>query len=188
MNIFSTLILTIMSASIGFLAQRSRMCFVAGIRDFILVRDKEMLYGFLSFLATIWLLSSVFYGTGLINDGIPRPVFSESSSNISSELSKAGSAELEMESENTKYSKEHLSYQLRISLIGGDFFITPFFWASIIGGFALGLVSVRAGGCTLRQHVLAAQGNGDAFYYILGFFFMVIIYELFLRRIISELL
>lgn len=184
MNIIATLILTIMSFGIGFLAQRSRMCFIAGIRDFILVRDKELLYGFISFLATIWLLTSVFYGTGLIDDGIPGPVFSESSA----EVSESESARLETESKNAKYSKEHLSYELKISLIGGDFFITPFFWTSIVGGFILGLVSVRAGGCTLRQHVLAAQGHGDALYYILGFFSMVFIYELFLRRIINELL
>ena len=29
----------------GFLGQRSRMCFVGGFRDFLLIRDKELLKG-----------------------------------------------------------------------------------------------------------------------------------------------
>ena len=34
---------------VGYLAQRSRMCFVGGIRDFILVRDTELLKGLIAF-------------------------------------------------------------------------------------------------------------------------------------------
>ncbi len=34
---------------IGFVGQRSRMCFVAGIRDFILVRDTFLLKGLIAF-------------------------------------------------------------------------------------------------------------------------------------------
>ena len=183
MNIIASVILIIISFGIGFLAQRSRMCFIAGIRDFILVRDRELLYGFISFLATIWLISSILYGTGQIDDGIP-----ESAAVGSTVVSGSGSERLAVESENIKYSKEQISYEIMISVIGGDFIITTFFWASIIGGFLIGLVSVRAGGCALRQHVLAAQGNGDAKFYILGFFSMVIIYEVLLRRVVNELL
>ncbi len=40
---------------IGFVGQRSRMCFVAGIRDFILVRDTFLLKGLISFLAVAWI-------------------------------------------------------------------------------------------------------------------------------------
>jgi len=36
---------------VGFLAQRSRLCLVGGIRDFILFRDFYLLYGFLAILA-----------------------------------------------------------------------------------------------------------------------------------------
>ena len=188
MNIIVTIFLTIMSFGIGFLAQRSRMCFISGIRDFILVRDKELLYGFISFLATIWLLTSIFYGMGLVDEGIPKSLFSEYSSTGSTVVSESEYQELEAESENTKFSKEQLSYELRISLIGENFIITSFLWASLIGGFILGLVSVRVGGCALRQHVLAAQGHRDAWYYVLGFFSMVFIYELFLREVFNELL
>jgi len=40
---------------IGYLGQRSRMCFVGGIRDFILVRDTYLLRGLMAFALTAWL-------------------------------------------------------------------------------------------------------------------------------------
>jgi hypothetical protein len=40
---------------LGYLGQRSRMCFVGGIRDFILVRDTALLKGLIAFGATAWL-------------------------------------------------------------------------------------------------------------------------------------
>lgn len=40
---------------LGYLGQRSRMCFVGGIRDFILVRDTGLLGGLLAFAFTAWL-------------------------------------------------------------------------------------------------------------------------------------
>ncbi len=56
---------------IGYLAQRSRMCFVGGIRDFILVRDTELLKGFFAFGLTAWI---AFPLAGWIA-GSPRVVF-----------------------------------------------------------------------------------------------------------------
>lgn len=40
---------------IGYVAQRSRLCFVGGLRDFILVRDTELLKGVLGVVLTAWL-------------------------------------------------------------------------------------------------------------------------------------
>ena len=39
---------------IGFVGQRSRMCFVGGIRDWILVRDTFLLKGLVAFLLVGW--------------------------------------------------------------------------------------------------------------------------------------
>ena len=39
---------------LGYLGQRSRMCFIGGIRDFILVRDTYLLKGLLAFGLTAW--------------------------------------------------------------------------------------------------------------------------------------
>ena len=41
---------------LGYLGQRSRMCFVGGIRDFILVRDTALLKGLIAFGLTAWLM------------------------------------------------------------------------------------------------------------------------------------
>jgi uncharacterized membrane protein YedE/YeeE len=51
---------------LGYLGQRSRMCFVGGIRDFILVRDSYLLRGLIAFGLTAWLafpLIGLFVGT-----------------------------------------------------------------------------------------------------------------------------
>ena len=40
--------------ALGYLGQRSRMCFVGGIRDFILVRDTALLKGLAAFGLTAW--------------------------------------------------------------------------------------------------------------------------------------
>jgi hypothetical protein len=40
---------------VGYLGQRSRMCFVGGIRDFMLVRDGYLLRGLAAFGLTAWL-------------------------------------------------------------------------------------------------------------------------------------
>jgi len=40
---------------VGYLGQRSRMCFIGGIRDFILVRDGYLLKGLIAFGLTAWI-------------------------------------------------------------------------------------------------------------------------------------
>jgi uncharacterized membrane protein YedE/YeeE len=44
----------VLGTLLGYLGQRSRMCFVGGIRDFILVRDTSLLKGMLAFGLTVW--------------------------------------------------------------------------------------------------------------------------------------
>jgi hypothetical protein len=38
------------------------------------------------------------------------------------------------------------------------------------------MLSTLSGGCVLRQHVLFAQGNMNAAYFILGFYIAVVVY------------
>jgi uncharacterized membrane protein YedE/YeeE len=48
-------IVTLLAGGVlGYLAQRSRMCFVGGIRDFILIRDTYLLRGLIAFGLTAW--------------------------------------------------------------------------------------------------------------------------------------
>jgi uncharacterized membrane protein YedE/YeeE len=44
---------------LGYLGQRSRLCFVGGIRDFILVRDTYLLKGLIAFALTAWIAFSL---------------------------------------------------------------------------------------------------------------------------------
>ncbi len=46
---------------IGFLGQRSRMCFIGGFRDFFIVKDKELLKGIISFFASAWLCIQILF-------------------------------------------------------------------------------------------------------------------------------
>lgn len=55
---------------LGYLGQRSRMCFIGGIRDFILVRDTYLLKGLIAFGLTAWLAFPVI---GLVSGGRPGP-------------------------------------------------------------------------------------------------------------------
>lgn len=55
---------------LGYLGQRSRMCFVGGIRDFILVRDTYLLQGLIAFGLTAWL---AFPLAGFVTGSHPVP-------------------------------------------------------------------------------------------------------------------
>jgi hypothetical protein len=44
---------------VGYLGQRSRMCSIGGLRDFVLVRDTGLLKGALALLVTAWVSFSI---------------------------------------------------------------------------------------------------------------------------------
>jgi len=58
--------LLLIGVATGALGQKSRMCFVGGFRDFILVRDTALLRGLMSFFATNWILVFVLSKTGVL--------------------------------------------------------------------------------------------------------------------------
>ncbi len=139
---------------VGFLAQRSRMCFVAGLRDWIIVRDTELLTGMFAFLATVWVLTSVLGVLGLLHRGVPLYGQAAGSTAALPALSTAARAAL-------------MSLPPRVG---------AFFWSSLGGGILVGALSVIAGGCVLRQHVLCAQGDRNALFYVVGFYAAVPVY------------
>jgi hypothetical protein len=64
----------IVGVIIGFVGQRSRMCFVGGIRDFILVRDTFLLKGLIAFGLVAWItfpLSALLGGAAVGDFGRP---------------------------------------------------------------------------------------------------------------------
>lgn len=59
---------------IGYMGQRSRMCFVGAVRDFILIRDTYKLKGLVAFLVVAWLafpLATLLGGAQGVAGGIP---------------------------------------------------------------------------------------------------------------------
>jgi len=173
-----TFVLAILGGGIGYLAQRSRMCFVAGFRDYFIVRDRELLLGIFSFIATIWLLTSVFQPLNMIRSGIPQ----------------YGDAVIRRSVEHVRFSLSHVM-NIRNFIAGKQgeaadlsaHFLNKFIYVTFAGGLLIGLVSTLAGGCVLRQHVLLAQGSMNALYYIAGFYIAVVVYYLFLFRFLVKL-
>lgn len=172
-NIVLTISLGVLGFVIGFIAQRSRMCFIGGFRDFLLVRDIDLLKGLVSFIITIWVLSSIFYSTGLLRRGMPEygeGLFRESVDYTGLSISRL------MEGG----SGSRIQWKGFVSILRGRFL-----YVSLIGGIVMGLGSTLAGGCVLRQHVLVAQGSRDALFFILGLYCAVLVYyKLFFRFIV----
>jgi hypothetical protein len=157
--------------AVGFLAQRSRMCFVAGLRDWILVRDGELLTGLFAFLATVWVLTSLFGALGLLHQGVPElgggAIAGGDRPHALSGVAAAGTG---------------ISVRIGSSLPSLAGVVNRFFYASLAGGFLIGVFSVLAGGCVMRQHVLYAQGDRNALFYLAGFYGAVVVYYSVLSR------
>jgi hypothetical protein len=49
---------------------------------------------------------------------------------------------------------------------------------AVLAGLLVGGLATASGGCPLRQHVLAAQGSGDAQWWVAGFYLGVPLYAL----------
>jgi hypothetical protein len=150
------------------------MCFVAGLRDYILVRDKELIFGLFSFIVTIWILTSIFYSLNFLRKGMPE----------------YGAVVVRQSVEQINFSLHRLS-GIRDSISGGEpaagfaAHFSPtntFLFVTLGGGIIMGMVLTFSGGCVLRQHVLLAQGNKDALYFIIGFYSAVIVYYSLLLR------
>jgi hypothetical protein len=173
-KIYLTVVLALMSFVIGFLAQRSRMCFVAGVRDYVLVRDKELIFGLFSFIVTIWILTSLFYSLNFLRKGMPE----------------YGAVVVRQSVEQINYSLHRLTSlgdaikgSRSAAIAGGHFSpANTFLFVTFGGGIIMGVVLTFSGGCVLRQHVLLAQGNIDALYFIIGFYSAVVVYYSLLLR------
>lgn len=127
----------------GYLAQRSRMCFIAGLRDWLIVRDTELLGAVAGFMAAAYLAFPIAGALGL-------PVWGNGDPTLA-----AGAG-------------------------------TPL--VALLAGLLLGGLATASGGCPLRQHVLAAQGSGDARYWLAGFYLGVPLFYLAVWPAVAPLL
>jgi uncharacterized membrane protein YedE/YeeE len=172
----TTVLLFLLSLMIGFLAQRSRMCFVAGIRDYFLVRDTELLFGLFSFIVTIFFLTSLFYALNFLKAGFPQ--FGEI--DIDTVIKRFNLSFYRLRYFDSFFETRQGGGRLSELLANGFFYVT------FSGALLMGTVSTLAEGCALRQHVLFAQGHMDSSYYLLGFycavfFYYLVLYKPFLR-------
>jgi uncharacterized membrane protein YedE/YeeE len=171
------LISILVGLGIGYLAQRSRMCFVGGIRDYILVRDKVLLRGFAAFFLTAWVLYSMLFFLGVIHP--QRSLFgTEGRAAVTAPAESHASAQPTPIGKDAATATGLLSRILplvpKLSFPALQFFLS---------GFGLGFLSVLANGCPLRQHILAAQGNLDSLAYLFGFYGAVLFYDFVLSRL-----
>jgi hypothetical protein len=176
--VFLTLMLGLIGVVTGFLAQRSRMCFVAGLRDYILVRDTELLFGLFSFFVTVWFFTSVFYSFDLLRAGTPQY-------GVGGIGGGGGHFSINIR-DVIRSGKISLTGAEKSSVAIGGLF-NNFLIISVAGGCLIGFVSTLAGGCVLRQHVLLTQGSRDAYFYLAGFYTAVVIYYSFLFRFVIRL-
>jgi uncharacterized membrane protein YedE/YeeE len=160
---------------VGYLAQRSRMCFIGGLRDFILVRDTELLKGVGAFFITAWLAFSLAGYIGLLD--LQAPQYQGISPNL---LQRATTDE----ATNAKVAGHAAPTPVRLSqgllTIGW-----PILLLTVGAGVVIGLFTTLANGCPTRQHVLAAQGMQDAMFYLAGFYLGVIFYYLVTKPLLS---
>ena len=157
------LVTLVMGIILGYLAQRSRICFIGGLRDFVLVRDTELLKGAVAFFITAWLAFSVAGALGLVNWRAPAYA--------------SGNPAQETIVGNDRQTAEPATGGLGVGL--------PVVATALIAGLGVGLFSTLANGCPTRQHVLAAQGVRDSVFYLGGFYVGVVLYNLVTKPLLA---
>ncbi len=156
----------IMGLILGYVAQRSRICFIGGLRDFILVRDRELLKGAITFFATAWLLFSIAGALHMVD--WQTPGFESSTGLQGTAAVTAAEAAAEAGGQG--------GGDVQLLLLAGG------------AGLVVGLFSTLANGCPTRQHVLAAQGVRDSLWYLGGFYLGIAVYYLVTKPLLALLL
>ncbi len=160
---------------LGYLGQRARLCFIGGMRDWVLVRDTHLLKGLFSFIVAVFFGFLIFY---FISPAIKTfPWFLNGGVVFAKKWAAMG-------------IKESPSFMLPVP---GD----PITWSpnvgahlllAVIGGLGVGFFSVFAGGCPFRQHVMAAEGSRSAIAYIFGFIVGAVIFHKFIAPLVKGIL
>jgi len=152
---------------VGYMAQRSRMCFIGGLRDFMLVRDTELLKGVAAFFVTAWLAFSAAGYFGLLD--LQTPEFQGNGPN----LLQPAADEYEFAIAKVAGHAAPLPSKSAQGLLAIGW---PILTLTVVAGVVIGLFTTLANGCPTRQHVLAVQGMKDSMFYLAGFYLGVIFY------------
>jgi len=162
-----------MGIVLGYLAQRSRFCLIGGLRDFILVRDTELLKGAIAFFVTAWVAFSVVSVFGLADLQAPK---------LQETVQETGRPATVSAPVAQPAPRGAASTGLARKITWTNW---PIWALTAVAGIALGLFSTLANGCPTRQHVLAAQGIQDSVFYLAGFYLGVIVFYLITKPLIA---
>ncbi len=163
-----------MGIVLGYLAQRSRFCLIGGLRDFILVRDTELLKGAIAFFITAWVAFSVASVFGWVDFQAPKL------QETIQETGRPTTASAPVAQPTARGSVASTGLAQKITWTNW-----PVWALTAVAGIALGFFSTLANGCPTRQHVLAAQGIQDSVVYLGGFYLGVIVFYFITKPLIA---
>ena len=177
---------------IGFCAQRSRMCFIGGWRDFFLIRDTYLLKGFFSFVIASAVFFFICYAMGEYVKDYPwfnRPPATYT--NVYDAVFYQAEYAVYRNLGYCDLTFNPIFTNLEIPIPGvniGSIFIPTETLLFMGCAFVIGLFSTIANGCPVRQHVMAASGNVSAMVFLLFFYGGIIIYEKYIVNIVNDLI
>ncbi|SDF59439.1 hypothetical protein [Sporolituus thermophilus] len=173
---------------IGYMAQRSRMCFIGGLRDYVLVRDTELLKGLFSFVLTAAILFPLVNALGGDTPGYPW--YNREKAKTAIELARDyyAFAACMIPDELLLVVQAALDNTVKGIRLPGGMILTYAAVTAIAGGLGIGYLSTVVNGCPLRQHVMAASGNKSARVYLCGFYAGAVVYTYWLYPFVSKLL
>lgn len=145
---------------VGYLAQRARMCFIGGVRDYYLIKNNYLLKGAVGFFAG----SIIIFGVSKFFTNVPSWPWAFSTGFLPIPGAPLSTSDV------ARVAPLHTHVLL-----------------AIVGGFGLGLFSVLAGGCPLRQHVMASEGSKNSVAYLLGFYMGAIVFHALILPFITQL-
>ena len=187
-----------MGLVIGLLGQASRMCFIGGWRDFILIRDKYLLKGFFSFLITAMVLFFLFNNAGYYLGKYPWYARPPAMLNIYTDVNPDDPLEWYMSGHEEWATVKDLhhcelmmmpavvkdpSMQPHVNIFG--LMLSKEMFSYLVAAFFIEFLSVLANGCPVRQHVMAGSGNASAILYLVGFYAAIIVYDKYLVQYIN---
>ena len=194
MNVFPIVASIVIGIIIGYMGQRSRLCFIGGIRDYILIRDKSLLMGLIS---TLVVAAITFLIVGQLIGGLlyypwfshtDRPYDFSEVMRYEGEYDPCGvpPSLVVQTSEAVTAGQEKGIFIAGVTL--GPVYFTYSIILAVIGGLGLGVFSTMANGCPFRQHVMAGQGNGAAWIYLLGFYLAALVFHSWVAPFIDQLM
>lgn len=143
---FWSLTTLIVGMIIGFIAQRAGFCSIGGWRDYVLFKDTSLWWGVPAFIVGGIIGYTILSVTGSIfyDNQFPWGWFNGWTS-IPGSVAASG-----------------------VKLFPADAILNAAVWA-IIGAVGIGFFSTLAGGCPLRQTVMAGEGSKSSYIYLIGF-------------------